>query len=76
LAATLRTPADKFPTDFKESSVADNTSARIREVATKLHAALASNDSRSAASLFSTDAVYEDMTLRTQVVAGWQLSVI
>ncbi len=68
LAATLRTPADKFPTDFKESSAANNASARIREVASKLHAALASNDYKSAASLFSTDAVYEDMTLRTQVL--------
>jgi limonene-1,2-epoxide hydrolase len=68
LAATLRTPADKFPTDFKESLAADNASARIREVASKLHAALASNDYKSAASLFSTDAVYEDMTLRTQVL--------
>jgi ketosteroid isomerase-like protein len=68
LAATLRTPADEFPTDFKESSAADNASARMRDVASKLHAALASNDYKSAASLFSTDAVYEDMTLRTQVL--------
>lgn len=67
LAATLRTAADKFPTDFKESQAVDNASARIREVASTLHAALASNDYQSAASLFSSDAVYEDMTLRTQV---------
>ena len=68
LAATLRAPADKFPTDFKESSAADNASARIRDVASRLQGALASNDSKTAASLFSTDAVYEDMTLRTQVL--------
>jgi limonene-1,2-epoxide hydrolase len=68
LAAKLRTPADKFPTDFKESSADDNASARIRDVAAKLHAALARNDSKTAASLFSNDAVYEDMTLRTQIL--------
>lgn len=68
LAAKLRTPADKFPTDFKESSAAGNASARICDTASKLHEALASNDHKSAASLFSSDVVYEDMTLRTQVL--------
>jgi hypothetical protein len=68
LATMMRTPAEKFPTDFKERSAADNASARIRAVASKLHAAFTSNDSESAASLFSNDAVYEDMTLRTQVL--------
>jgi hypothetical protein len=68
LATTMRTPPDKFPTDFKESSAADNASARIRDVASKLHAAFARNDSKSAASFFSNDAVYEDMTLRTQIL--------
>lgn len=68
LAAKLRTPADQFPTDFKESSVGDNASAGIRDVAGKLHTALAGNDYQSAASLFSNDAVYEDMTLRTQIL--------
>jgi hypothetical protein len=64
LAAKMRTPADKFPTDFKERSAPDNASAKIREVAGKLHAAVASNDAKGAAALFSNDAVYEDMTLR------------
>jgi ketosteroid isomerase-like protein len=68
LAAKMRTPADKFPTDFKETSAADNASAEIREVASKLHAAMASNDATGAAALFSNDAAYEDMTLRTQVL--------
>jgi ketosteroid isomerase-like protein len=68
LAAKMRTPADKFPTDFKERSAPDNASAKIREVAGKLHAAVASNDAKGAAALFSNDAVYEDMTLRTQVL--------
>ena len=68
LAAKLRTPADKFPTDFKESTAPDNAAPTIRAVAGKLHAALAGNDAKGAAALFSSDAVYEDMTLRTQVL--------
>jgi hypothetical protein len=64
----MRTPADKFPTDFKEASAANNASEMIREVAGKLHAAMASNDAMGAAALFSSDAVYEDMTLHTQVL--------
>jgi hypothetical protein len=68
LASTLRTPADKFPTDFKETSVAGNASARIRAAATNLQAAFAGNDAKRAASLFSYDAVYEDMAVRTQIL--------
>ena len=68
LAAKMRTPADKFPTDFKETSVRDNTSVKIRGVVTKLHAAMASNDAKSVAMLLSNDVIYEDLTLRTQVL--------
>ena len=68
LAAKMRTPTDKFPTDFRESSLASSASAKIREPAQKLHAALAGNNAAAAAALFTSDAVYEDMTLRTQVL--------
>lgn len=68
LAAKFRTPPEKFPTDFKEASATGNASAKIRAVAAKLHAAFASSDAKSAAALFSSDAVYEDMTLRTQIL--------
>jgi len=68
LAAKLRTPADKFPTDFKESTAPDNAAPAIRAVAGKLQAAFAANDAKGAAALFSSDAVYEDMTLHTQVL--------
>ncbi len=68
LAAKMRTPADKFPTDFKESTVPDNAAPIIRAVAGKLQAALAGNDAKGAAALFSGDAVYDDVTLRTQVL--------
>jgi len=67
LAAKLRTPADKFPTDFKESMAPDNAAPTIRAVAGKLHGAFASDDAKGAAALFSSDAVYEDMTLHTRM---------
>jgi len=68
LAAKLRTPADKFPTDFKESTAPDNAAPTIRAAAGTLQTALAGNDAKSATVLFSSDAVYEDMTLHTQVL--------
>lgn len=68
LATEMRTPSDKFPTDFKEATVPGNASPKIRAAANKLHAAFAGNDAKAAAALFSSDAVYEDMTLRTQIL--------
>ena len=68
LAAKLRTPAGKFPTDFNGAAVPGNASPRIRAAADKLLAAFAANDAKAAAALFSSDAVYEDMTLRTQIL--------
>lgn len=68
LAAKLRRPSDKFPTDFKEHTVSGNASPQIRAVANELHAAFTRNDAKGAAVLFSSDAVYEDMTLRTQII--------
>jgi len=68
LAAKMRTPADKFPTDFKESTGPDNAAPTIRAAAGKLQAALADNDAKGAAALFSSDAVYEDMTPHAQVL--------
>jgi len=68
LADKLRTPSDKFPTDFKEATLPGNASPKIRSAADQLHAALAGADAKSAAAIFSSDAVYEDMTLRTQIL--------
>ena len=68
LAPKMRTVADQFPTDFKESTVPDNAAPTIRAAAGQLEAALAGNDAKGATALFSSDAVYEDMTLRAQVL--------
>jgi hypothetical protein len=67
LAAKMRTPSDRFPTDF-EGTVPGNASPKIRAAANKLHAAFTGNDAKAAAALFSSDAVYEDMTLRTEIL--------
>lgn len=68
LAAKMRTPSDKFPTDFKEGSAPNNNaSARLVSTASKLQAACTSGDAKAAAALLSSDAVYEDMTLRLQI---------
>ena len=68
LAAKMRTPSDKFPTDFNDATVPGNASSKIRAAANRLHAAFAGNDAKAAAVLFTSDAVYEDMTLHTQVL--------
>jgi len=68
LTAKIRTPTDKFPTDFKESTAPDNAAPTILAAAGKLHAALAGNDAKGAATHFSSDAVYEHMTLRAYVL--------
>jgi hypothetical protein len=53
LATKLRTPADKFPTDFKESTAPDNAAPAIRAVAGKLQAAFADNDAKGAAAFLA-----------------------
>jgi ketosteroid isomerase-like protein len=68
LAAKMRTPSDKFPTGFKDATIPGNASPKIRAAANRLHAAFAGNDARAAAALFTSDAVYEDMTLHTQIL--------
>lgn len=64
----LRTPEEKFPTDFKESSINVTASPTIRSISSQLQGAFATANAEEASSLFTYDAVYEDMTLRTQLL--------
>jgi SnoaL-like domain len=66
--AQLRQPSDKFATDLKEAAVGENASAKLRAVAADMQRAFAAGDAKTAANLVSYDAVYHDMTLRTQIV--------
>lgn len=69
----MRTPDEAFPTDFKERALAGSASPVLRSIATGLQAAFAAGDARSAAAFFNYDAVYEDMTLRAQVLGRAQI---
>ena len=67
-AAKMRTPADKFPTNFDYDVASDGASPKIRDVAQKLAAAFASGDAAAADALFSNDAIYADRALRTLIL--------
>jgi len=68
MAAKFRTPPDKFPTNFDYDVASDGASAKIKDVAQKLSAALAGGDAKAAADLFSYDAVYFDRAPRVRVL--------
>lgn len=70
-AAKMRTPPDKFPTNFDYDVASDGASAKIKDAAQKLSAAFAAADANAADALFSNDPVYADRALRT-VVLGKQ----
>ena len=70
LAAKMRTPADKFPTNFDYDVVSDGASAKIKDVSQKLAAAFAAGDAAAAAAFFSYDAVYLDRALRVRVLGS------
>jgi hypothetical protein len=67
-AAKIRTPADKFPTNFDYDVASEGAAPQIKDVAQKLSAAFAAADAEAAAALFSSDAVYEDRALRARVL--------
>lgn len=68
MAAKLRTPPDKFPTNFDYDVSSDGASAKIKDVAQKLSTAFSSGDAKAAAVLFSPDAAYLDRALRVRVL--------
>jgi len=67
-AAKMRTPPDKFPTNFDYDVASEGASAKIKDVAQKLSAAFAAGDAHAAEALFSYDAVYLDRALRTRIL--------
>jgi hypothetical protein len=68
MAAKMRTPPDKFPTNFDYDVASDGASAKIKEVSQKLAAAFAAGDAAAADALFTNDAVYLDRALRVRVL--------
>lgn len=55
--------------NWHQNALQERASAQIREVTARLTAALSAGDAKTAASLFSYDAVYEDGPCRTQIVS-------
>jgi hypothetical protein len=68
MANKMRTPADKFPTNFDYDVASDGASAKIKDAAQKLAAAFAAADAGGAASQFANDAVYLDRALRVRIL--------
>ena len=68
LYAQMRTPAEAFPSDFKESAIGVRAAPALVAIATQLQEALAAGDAQAVAQLLSYDAVFEDMALRTQLL--------
>lgn len=64
----MRTASDKFPRDFQERKVGEDSSVLIRDVSVKLQRALSKGDAVAAAALFSSEAIYEDRTLNTEIL--------
>lgn len=58
----------ELPASFMEESVGVAAPERMQKVSERLSRAFASGDARAAAALFSYDAVFEDMSLRTQIL--------
>ena len=68
LAEKMRTPPDKFPTNFDYDVASEGASAKIKDVSQKLAAAFAAGDAAAAGALFSYDAIYLDRALRARIL--------
>jgi hypothetical protein len=68
MAAKMRTPPDKFPTNFDYDVASEGASAKIKDVAQKLSAAFAAGDAAAADALFTNDAAYLDRALRVRIL--------
>jgi hypothetical protein len=66
-AVNLRTPDDHYPHDLALKTVLATAAPAMDTTARNLHAALAAGDAQAAATLFSADAAFEDMTTRTRL---------
>jgi hypothetical protein len=55
--------------NWHQNALQERASPQIREVTARLTTALSAGDARTAASLFSYDAVYEDVPCRTQIIS-------
>lgn len=64
----MRTPAESFPRDLKESGVPSQAAPELLEVAGALQGGFAAADVEAVAALLHADVLFEDMALRAQLV--------
>ncbi|WNM31706.1 hypothetical protein RKE30_15465 [Streptomyces sp. Li-HN-5-11] len=69
-AERLRTPADTFPADFRESTVGETAAPALRKASTQLAGALRDGNGRAAAGLFAPGVVFEDLTAHVTLVGA------
>jgi hypothetical protein len=62
-----RGPDDQYPTNLGLETVGENAAPQMNKTANQLSAAFAAGDAQAAAALFSSDALFEDTTLRTRL---------
>ena len=62
-------PPNNWPTDFRESTVGETASPLMRTVAHNLATAFKNGDITAAMELFSTDAVYEEVSAHIQITS-------
>lgn len=62
-----RVPDDQFPTNFGESAITQPRNAVIQHLTQTLNAALSAGNGSAAATLFTPEAVFEDLTTRTRI---------
>jgi hypothetical protein len=74
-AAKMRTPPEKFPTNFDYDVASEGASAKIKDVSQKLAAAFAAGDAAAADALFSYDGVYLDRALRVRILGKEAIGV-
>jgi hypothetical protein len=72
-AAKMRTPAEKFPTNFDYDVASEGASAKIKDVSQKLAAAFAAGDAAAADALFSYDASAKAVRRESRIVTSAEL---
>jgi hypothetical protein len=66
-AAKMRASDKDYPTDLGEKAVGENSSAGIRSTSLRLNSALVEGNVSEVMDIFTYDAVFEDMTLHSQI---------
>ena len=68
LTDKLRSPIGRWPATYGEDLVRDQSSPVLRRVVGALHDAFSKGDAAAATALFTSDAIFEDLTLHLRLV--------